>query len=205
MSEELVVLCAEDGSGAGTGAKSSVHGADTPLHLAFSAYVLDRDGRVLVTRRARHKLTFAGVRTNSCCGHPAPGESGPDAVARRLHAELGIVAEDITLILPSFRYRARDRSGVLENELCPVFRVVARDATVSPNPDEVDAAWWLPWPDFVAATAAEDDPLSPWAALQVPQLAALGADPLRWAAGDTALLPAALLPAALLPAALPGG
>lgn len=192
MIEELVVLCTEDGSGAGAAPKSTVHGPNTPLHLAFSAYVLDPDGRFLVTRRARHKLTFAGVRTNSCCGHPAPGETGPDAVARRLESELGVVASDITLILPTFRYRALDRSGVLENELCPVFRVVARDATVTPDPDEVDAAWWTPWPAFIAAATDEGDPLSPWAALQVPELTALGADPLGWAAADSALLPAAM-------------
>lgn len=192
MTEELVVLCAEDGSAVGTAPKSTVHGPDTPLHLAFSAYVVDRDGRFLVTRRARHKHTFAGVRTNSCCGHPAPGETGPDAVARRLESELGIVPSDITLILPTFRYRARDRNGLLENELCPVFRVVARDATVTPDPAEVDAAWWTPWPAFLAAPAAEGDPLSRWAALQLPHLAALGPDPLLWPEADSALLPSAM-------------
>ncbi|MCW2603006.1 MAG: hypothetical protein JWN61_1141 [Pseudonocardiales bacterium] len=190
--EELVVLCAEDGSAIGTAPKSTVHGAATPLHLAFSAYVFDPGGRFLVTRRARHKLTFAGVRTNSCCGHPAPGENGADAVARRLESELGIVPSDITLVLPAFRYQARDLTGVVENELCPVYRVIARDSAVRADPDEVDSAWWMPWAAFASDPVLEGDPLSRWAALQLPQLAALGPDPLLWPEADAGLLPLAM-------------
>lgn len=189
--QELVVLCAEDGSSIGTAPKSTVHGADTPLHLAFSAYVFDAEGRFLVTRRARHKATFAGVRTNSCCGHPAPGESGPDAVARRVQSELGLVPSEIAVILPRFRYQARDRSGVLENELCPVFRVIVREPATAPDPDEVDAAWWTSWTAFTGA-ADDGDPLSQWSALQVRDLGSLGPDPLLWPEADSSLLPPAM-------------
>jgi len=69
-----VVLCAPDGSAAGTAPKETVHHRDTPLPLAFSCYLLDPAGRVLVTRLSHDKRTFPGVRTNSCCGHPSPGE-----------------------------------------------------------------------------------------------------------------------------------
>lgn len=188
--EELVVLCSPDGRPTGTARKADVHHRDTPLHLAFSCYVFDPDGRVLVTRRARTKPTFPGVRTNSCCGHPGPGEAMDAAVRRRLLQELGVVAAQVDLILPAFRYRATAADGTVENELCPVYRVRTDAVRVYVDASEVDDAWWVPWPVF-ADRHDPADPLSPWAADQVRQLAELGADPLRWPSGPAELLPVA--------------
>jgi isopentenyl-diphosphate delta-isomerase len=192
--EECVVLCAPDGSAAGTTPKSTVHHRDTPLHLAFSCYVFDRAGRVLVTRRAYDKQTFPGIRTNSCCGHPAPGEGMRIAVLRRLRHELGIVPSELELILPAFRYRATAADGTVENELCPVYRAVtATDVPVTVHPPEVHDAWWVPWAEF-AIQVDGTDPLSLWGARQVEELSALGPDPLAWPTGELAMLPSAATP-----------
>jgi len=192
--QESVVLCAPDGSGLGTAPKSTVHHRDTPLHLAFSCYVFDAAGRVLVTRRAYDKRTFPGIRTNSCCGHPAPGEGMRSAVLRRLRHELGIVPSELDLILPTFRYRATAVDGTVENELCPVYRALTTpDVPVTVHPPEVHDAWWVPWPEF-AVQADGTDPLSSWGAKQVAQLSALGPDPLAWPKGELALLPGAAMP-----------
>ena len=64
-SEELVVLVSPDGRAIGTAPKATVHHADTPLHLAFSVYLYDDSGSLLVTQRALGKATFPGVWTNS--------------------------------------------------------------------------------------------------------------------------------------------
>jgi len=163
--EELVVLLDRDGGPCGTARKSEVHQARTPYHLAFSCYVFDAEDRLLVTRRSAAKRTWPRVWTNSCCGHPAPGEAVPDAVHRRLGAELGLTARDLVLALPDFSYRA-SLDGVEEHELCPVF--LARvDAEPAPDPDEVGEVAWTPWPEFVRRARRWDSDLSPWARLQV--------------------------------------
>jgi isopentenyl-diphosphate delta-isomerase len=188
---EHVVLVDGTGHALGTAPKLSVHGRETPLHLAFSSYVFDRAGRVLLTRRATHKLTWPGVWTNSCCGHPMPGEPLDGAVIRRLSYELGLTARRADLVLPRFSYRAVMGNGIVEHELCPVYRVTVDLAEV-PNPDEVDDTRWMPWSDFTKGVLSGLLEISPWCREQVPLLTALGPDPLRWpTAPDDELPPAA--------------
>ena len=162
---EQVVLLDEVGSAVGEADKHAVHHAQTPLHLAFSCYVLDAAGRLLVTRRALSKATFPGVWTNTCCGHPAPGEALEDAVVRRVRQELG-------LSLPTSGWccqgsatgRVMD-NGVMENEMCPVFVAnAARRRTA--DPAEVEEHRWEPWPEFRESVLAGRD-VSSWCREQV--------------------------------------
>ncbi len=165
---EQVVLVDDDGTPIGVADKATVHGPNTPRHLAFSCYGFDAGGRLLVTQRASSKLTFPLVWTNTCCGHPAPGETPADAATRRLRRELGLEVADMRMVLPDFSYRAAD-GRVEENELCPVL-VCRIDGEPSPAPDEVETTQWWSWAQFMAAADAADSRLSPWARLQAPLL-----------------------------------
>lgn len=156
--------------------KSRVHHRDTPLHLAFSCYVFDEGGRLLLTRRAAGKRTWPGVWTNTCCGHPLPGELSEQAAARRLREELGLRLMRSAVVLPEFRYRAVAPDGMVENEFCPVL-VGAVEGDVQPDPAEVLEHRWVPWPEVVSLVSIAPWALSPWAALQIPQLAELGSFP----------------------------
>lgn len=171
MSEaERVVLVDDQGDPIGTAQKSSVHGNDTPLHLAFSCHVLDGAGRVLVTRRALSKKTWPGVWTNSFCGHPRPEESFADAIARHASHELGLALTDLQEELPTFRYRATDAGGVVENEICPVY--TARTAGEPRlHPDEVVDAQWVEPAALARALTAAPWAFSPWLVLQARELA----------------------------------
>ncbi len=168
-SEELVVLLDEEHRPVGTASKAGVHTDRTPLHLAFSCYVTDGAGSLLLTRRAVSKRTWPGVWTNSVCGHPGPGEALEDAVVRRARQELGLEVRDVTPAIPDFAYRARDATGVVENEFCPVFTAVAVSEP-QPEPGEVEEWRWVPWADVEAVARTTPWLLSPWAVLQLQQL-----------------------------------
>lgn len=185
---EKIVLLGPDGEALGTAPKRASHHRDTPLHLAFSSYLVDDSGRVLVTQRAHDKATFPSVWTNSCCGHPGPGETLRDAVRRRVRDELGLEIDDLTLVLPRFAYRAAMDNGVLENERCPVVRARAT-GPLRPDPAEVAATEWRTWPE--CAELSHHPHASPWFREQMAQLLPLG-DPLDWPAASPADLPGAI-------------
>ncbi len=166
---EQVILLSDEGAPIGVADKSSVHTGDTPLHLAFSCHVLDEAGRVLVTRRALTKLTWPGVWTNSFCGHPSPGEEMTDAVHRRARDELGLELESLELVLPDFRYLAIDASGIVENEICPVYTARAV-GPVNANPAEVAEFAWADARELQVAVSLTPWAFSPWLTLQLPQL-----------------------------------
>ncbi|WP_042939426.1 isopentenyl-diphosphate Delta-isomerase [Rhodococcus sp. AW25M09] len=187
-----VVLLDDEGRAVGTQDKTTVHTLSTPLHLAFSSYVVRSDGAVLLTRRASTKTTWPGVLTNSCCGHPAPGEDLGDAVLRRIGEELGLHASSAELVLPHFRYRAVMDNGIVENEICPVYRVrVDEHASLDPDPLEVEETRWVSWPEFSAGVLDGSIDVSPWCRTQVEQLTAVADEPLAWPSAADDLLPPA--------------
>ncbi len=169
--EDVVILLDELGRSAGTAPKSSVHHADTPLHLGFSCYLFHRStDQVLMSRRALTKRTWPGVWSNACCGHPRPSEDLPEAAARRIREELGLTASGLRIVLPEFSYRAVDAHGVVENELCPVL-VGTVEHDPRPNPAEVSGWSWTSWDDLCLVAVRASWTMSPWAAQQIPQLA----------------------------------
>jgi len=161
-----VILLSPTGEEIGTAPKSAIHTADTPFHLAFSCYLFGDAGRMLMTRRSLSKRTWPGVWTNSFCGHPRPGETVVDAVRRHALVELGAEITDLSLELPLFRYRATDASGVVEHELCPVYRA-RLDSALQPAPAEVMDHTWVDPAEVAAAARLTPWAFSPWFVLQV--------------------------------------
>lgn len=165
---ELVTLLDDDGRPIGTADKSTVHSTNTPLHLAFSCHLLDGQGRTLATRRALGKQTWPGVWTNSFCGHPAPGETFEDAIRRRAAVELNVEVTDIRPALPNFQYRAVDASGIVENEVCPVYTAIyVGDGDVRPNPEEACEVAWIEIVDLEESATATPFAFSPWLVEQI--------------------------------------
>lgn len=166
---EYIVLLDEELREIGTAPKLASHHLHTPLHKAFSCYIFDDDGRFLVTQRAKSKKVWPGVWTNSVCGHPSPGESFEDAIARRAADELGMSVHSIAPLLPNYRYKTPPFDGVIENEFCPVF-AARLDVSSTMNPEEIEDFVWMSWEDYVKDITKNPDKYSYWAKDQLKQL-----------------------------------
>lgn len=157
---EHVILVDEKDTPVGTMPKDKVHTFFTPLHRGFSLFIFNRNGELLVTRRAATKKTFPDVWTNTVCGHPAPDEDAVAAAKRRLKHELNIISGDIKVVAP-YRYRFSDVHGIVENEICPVL-VGHTHETPKPNPHEIADWKWMKWTEFLTEIQDIPDKYSPW-------------------------------------------
>jgi len=158
--QELVVLVDEENNEVGTMPKSEVHQKETPLHRAFSSFIFrTSDGKLLLQQRSSKKKTWPLMWSNSCCGHPAPGESNVDAAYRRLDAELGLKPLAIEEVSP-YRY-CFSHLDVMENEICPII-VGFVDVEPVLNPDEVEATRWVDWRAFIEETKRYPHRYSEW-------------------------------------------
>ena len=132
MTEDLILIN-EQNRAVGRAEKHAVHAAGL-LHRAFSIFLVDAQGQLLLQRRSRSKYHSAGLWANSCCGHPRPGESTLRAARRRLGEELG--ASTSLRFGFQARYRTALPNGLIENELVYVDFGMTPEH-LSPNPDEV--------------------------------------------------------------------
>ena len=111
--EDQLILVNEKDEMVGIGAKLSIH-REGLLHRAFSIFILNSHGELLLQRRAFSKYHSAGLWSNTCCGHPRPGERILDAAQRRLKYEMGL---DCSLEeAATFIYRVNVGNGLIEHE-----------------------------------------------------------------------------------------
>jgi isopentenyl-diphosphate Delta-isomerase len=155
----MLELFDENGVTIGTAEKLSAHLAPGRLHRAFSVFLFDEDGRLLLQRRALGKYHSPGVWSNTCCGHPYPAEPPFVAAARRTAEELGappaVLQEGGTV-----RYNHPDpASGLVEQEYNHLFVGLIR-AELRPDPDEIGETAFVTPVDL--EELQESGPFSAW-------------------------------------------
>ncbi|MHA0968602.1 isopentenyl-diphosphate Delta-isomerase [Enterobacter cloacae] len=163
--QEHVILVNDQGMVIGTQEKYAAHTSHTPLHLAFSSWLFNAKGECLITRRALSKKAWPGVWTNSVCGHPQSGEAIDQAIVRRCRYEVGAEITGITPVAAEFRYCETDPSGIVENEICPVFAARITNA-LTINSDEVMAYEWVDLDALFQALNATPWAFSPWMVME---------------------------------------
>ncbi len=163
--DDMIVMVDENNNAIGTERKLPAHNAETKLHQAFSVFLFNEKGELLLQQRALTKKTWPGVWSNSCCGHVMLHETVENAAKRRLKYELGVTGVELTVVLPDFRYRA-EKDGVVENEICPVL-VCFFSGQPHPNPAEVNDIRWVFWDEFIKNVSDPANGYSPWAVEEV--------------------------------------
>jgi len=138
--DEQVVLVDEKDNPIGLMPKMEAH-ERAVLHRAFSVFILNGKGELMLQQRANHKYHSPGLWTNTCCSHQRDGESNIDAGQRRLHEEMGFTTE--LTELTSFIYKASFDNGLTEHEFDHIMLGRYEDNPVI-NPDEVAAWKWMP-------------------------------------------------------------
>jgi isopentenyl-diphosphate delta-isomerase len=156
--EEQVVLVDENDAPVGTLEKQRAH-LEGRLHRAFSVFVLNSRGEMLLQRRAEGKYHSGGLWTNTCCSHPRPGEDVHEAARRRLREEMGIDT-DLTPLF-RFTYRAEVGPGLVEHEYDHVL-AGRYDGEPVPAVDEVDGWRWLPVRDVADEVRRNPEAFTPW-------------------------------------------
>ncbi|MEW1546539.1 isopentenyl-diphosphate Delta-isomerase [Streptomyces tsukubensis] len=155
----MLELVDEHGTTIGTAEKLAAHQPPGQLHRAFSVFLFDERGRLLIQRRALGKYHSPGVWSNTCCGHPYPGEAPFAAAARRTHEELG-VSPSLLAEAGTVRYNHPDPdSGLVEQEYNHLF-VGMVQGPVSPDPDEIGETVFVTPAELAERHAAA--PFSAW-------------------------------------------
>jgi isopentenyl-diphosphate delta-isomerase len=163
-SDELILVDEHDNP-VGYAPKLEAHQNGGKLHRAFSVFIFNTAGEMLLQRRAASKYHFGGLWTNACCSHPRRGEETLAAAHARLRHELGFDTELRELF--SFVYRATDpTSGLTEHEFDHVF-AGHFDGAPAPNAAEVDDWKWMASGELLADIRARPSAYTPWFALVV--------------------------------------
>lgn len=165
---EEVILVDEFDKPVGVMEKMEAH-RKALLHRAFSVFIFNLKGEMLLQRRALSKYHSGGLWTNACCSHPRPHEDTGQAARRRLFEELGFEAPLEKVF--DFTYRSEFDNGLTEYEFDHVY-VGYHDQGICPNPAEVSEVCWVPVEKLVADMEANPSSYTSWFHLALPKIRA---------------------------------
>ena len=178
--EELILVDVDDNE-TGFLSKAECHDGQGRLHRAFSLFLFNADGELLLQQRAAAKRLWPGFWSNTCCSHPRRGETMELATRRRLRDELNI-ATPVEFVY-KFRYQAAFRDAGSENELCHVY-IGSVSGEVRPNDHEIAAIRFVAPGDLEAEMDARPERFTPWFKMEWRALTTKHADQLaRYCAG----------------------
>lgn len=160
---ELLILVDENDNEIGTISKADAHDANGTLHRAFSLFIFNDKGELLLQQRSPEKRLWGGYWSNSCCSHPRAGEKMEEAIHRRLEQELGMTAN--LEFVYKFSYQADFGELGAEHELCWVY-VGRATSDVHANVSEISEWRWISPAALDAEMNANPEHFTPWFKLE---------------------------------------
>jgi isopentenyl-diphosphate delta-isomerase len=161
----MVELVDENGVPIGSARVDDAHQAPGQLHRAFSVFLRDPDGRVLLQRRSATKTRFPLRWANTCCGHPEPGEDVAVSAARRLVEEVGVGGVHLAEVGVYAYYAEDPDTGRVEYEYDHVLLGdLPTGRNLLPDPGEVADLRWASVSELKAAIAEDPRSYAPWLA-----------------------------------------
>jgi isopentenyl-diphosphate delta-isomerase len=137
------------------------------LHRAFSIFIFNSRGEMLLQQRALNKYHSGGLWTNACCSHPFPGEDTLDAAKRRLYEELGFSAELKKIF--DFTYKSPFDNGLTEHEFDHVF-VGSYEGSIVPQKDEVNDYCYKSLADIKHSLSTHPSKYTSWFHIAFPRV-----------------------------------
>lgn len=156
--EAAVILVNERDEPVGLMGKMEAHRKGL-LHRAFSVFIFNRKGEMLLQQRALKKYHSGGLWTNACCSHPLPGEENHQAALRRLQEEMGFTTPVEEIF--AFTYKSAFGNGLTEHEFDHVFAGVY-EGLIVPDPEEVQDYCYMPLDAIAASLASHPDKYTAW-------------------------------------------
>lgn len=160
---ELLILVDEQDNALGELDKASCHDGFGRLHRAFSVFIFNDQGELLLQQRAEDKRLWPSFWSNSCCSHPRVGEAMDVAIQRRCEQELGM-STDLRYVY-KFKYQASFKDLGSEHELCSVY-VGQYSGQLDINHSEIMDYRWLSPEVLDAEMAASPEQFTPWFAME---------------------------------------
>lgn len=168
-SESLILVDDQDQE-IGHKDKLGCHAGGGVLHRAFSLFIFNEAGELLLQQRSIHKQLWPLYWSNSCCSHPRRGETMNIAIARRAQQELGIATE--FQFLYKFKYQAPYLDIGAEHELCWVFVGRAAPGAIQVNENEIAAWRFISARDLTQELQQYPERFTPWFKLEWQRLTA---------------------------------
>ena len=166
MNLHQVILVNEQDEPTGTMEKMAAHKKGL-LHRAFSIFIFNSKGELLLQRRALNKYHSGGLWTNSCCSHPEPGEETPIAAQRRLQEEMGFTSSLEKIF--DFVYKAEFDNGLTEYEFDHVF-AGEYEGRIEYNKEEVMDYCYKSLRDVRSSLQEHPQKFSKWFQLAFPKI-----------------------------------